>query len=272
MPIGMVTNKITSHIKIKIFIKKLIHLNFVTRFFSRLILQRFYKTYRLFSNYQRLKGTLWVEWHKDLFDTWALDKNKELYSEAANFYANFTLERKKIIQGLPISGGDSKATGGGGANEALLYFLVRLINAQTVLETGVSAGSSSRSILEALNVNGKGKLYSSDLAIHLEKNQVGVLVSEKFRKNWFLTHEGDNINLPVIFEKEKKFDLIYYDSEKTYNGKKRFHEKIINLPAPKIIVYDDIDRDSFFAECIKKFGYRYKVFGNAGIIFNSEKY
>ena len=55
------------------------------------------------------------------------------------------------------------------ANEALLYFLVRLINAKNVLETGVSAGSSSRSILEALKINGFGKLYSSDLAIYLEK-------------------------------------------------------------------------------------------------------
>ena len=268
----MGTKKISSKIRIKIFIKRIIHLNFITRFFSRLILQRFYKTYRLFSDFKRLKGTFWVEWHKELFDTWAIDKNIEYYSEAANFYTYFKLERKKIIQGLPISGGDSKATGGGGANEVLLYFLARLINAKSVLETGVSAGSSSRSILEALKVNGEGKLYSSDLAIHLEKEQVGVLVSENLRKNWYLTREGDNINLPVIFKEETKFDLVYYDSEKTYDGKKRFHDKIINLPAPKIIVYDDIDRDSFFSECVKRFGYKYKVFGNAGIIFNSDKF
>ena len=74
--------------------------------------------------------------------------------------------------------------------------------------------------------------------------------------------------MPIIFEKETKFDLIYYDSEKTYVAKKKFHEKISKLPLAKIIVFDDVDRDSFFSECVKINNYNYKVFGNAGIIFN----
>ena len=263
-------NKINSQLKLKIFLKKIFYLNFFTRFVGRILLQRFYKTYRLFTDSKRLKGTIWVEWHKELFDTWAINKNKDLYYEAANFYVKFKAERNKIIKGLPISGGNNKATGGGGANETLLYFLVRLIKAKNVLETGVSAGSSSRTILEALKINGNGKLYSSDLAIHLKKEQVGVLVSKSLHKDWFLTHEGDNQNLPIIFKKENRFDLIYYDSEKTYNGKKKFHSEILKLPTPKIIVYDDIDRDSFFSESVKFYGYKYKIFNNAGVIFNDE--
>ena len=47
--------KINLKIKIKIIIKQIIHLNFLTRFFSRIILQRYYKTFRLFSNWERLK-------------------------------------------------------------------------------------------------------------------------------------------------------------------------------------------------------------------------
>lgn len=266
----MEKKQINSKLKLKIFLKKIIHFTFLTRIFSRIALQRSYKTLRLFSNWERFKGTLWVEWHKELFETWAIKKNENLYNEASNFYQKFKAERAKIIKGLPISGGDSKASGGGGANESLLYFLVRLISAKNVLETGVSAGSSSRSILEALKINGDGKLFSSDLAIHLEKDQVGILVDKSLRDNWFLTHDGDKINLPIIFNEERKFDLVYYDSEKSYNGKKIFHSKILNLPSPKIIVYDDIDRDSFFSECVKSFGYKYKIFGNAGVIFNEE--
>ena len=265
-------NLVNLKIKLKIFLKKIIHLNFLTRIFSRLILQRSYKTLRLFTNWERFKGTLWVEWNKELFDTWAIKKDKNLYNEAANFYQKFRLERTKIIKGLPISGGVSNATGGGGANEALLYFFVRLISAKNVLETGVSAGSSSRSILESLKNNKNGKLFSSDLAIHLNKDQVGILVNKSLRNNWFLTHDGDDVNLPAIFNEEKNFDLIYYDSEKSYEGKKKFHHKILNLPAPKIIIYDDIDRDSFFSECVKSFGYKYKIFGSAGIIFFDSKY
>ena len=45
--------------------------------------------------------------------------------------------------------------------------------------------------------------------------------------------------------------------------KKIFYSEILKLPTPKIIVYDDIDRDSFFSECVKSYGYKYKVFGNA---------
>ena len=252
----------------KFFVKKLIYLNFFTRFIGRILYQRFYKTYRIFTKAKRLNGTVWVDWHKELFDSWAINKNKDIYTEAKNFYHKFEKERKKIIKGLNISGGNSKATGGGGSNETLLYFLVRLINAKNVLETGVSAGSSSRSILEALKINGDGKLFSSDLAIHLKKDQVGVLVSKAFHKNWVLTHEGDRVNLPIIFKQETKLDLIYYDSEKTYDSKKRFHIEILKLPTPKIIVYDDVDRDSFFSEIVKFYGYNYKIFGNAGVIFN----
>ena len=50
--------------------------------------------------------------------------------------------------------------------------------------------------------------------------------------------------------------------------KQKFHEKISKLPVAKIIVYDDIDRDSFFSECVKENNYKFKVFGNAGVIFN----
>ena len=264
----MEKNKLNLKNKLKIFIKKIIYFNFITRFFSRIILQRYYKTFRLFTNLERLKGTIWVEWRKQLFETWAMTKNRNLYFEAAYFYSNFSVERKKLIQGLPISNGKSGAKGGGGSNETLLYFLVRLVNAKNVLETGVSAGASSRSILEALKKNGNGKLYSSDLAIYLKREDVGVLVSKSLRDNWFLTHDGDSINLPLIFEKEKKFDLIYYDSEKSYDGKKRFHEMILKLPPPKILIFDDIDRDSFFSECVSTFGYNYKIFNNAGVIIN----
>lgn len=271
--INISENTLKLKTKIKILVKRIIHLNFITKFLGRVFLQRSYKTIRLFSNPSRLSATLWVDWHKEVFESWALKKNKDLYIEAANFYSKFVLERKEIIHGLPISGGGTKASRGGGANECLLYFLTRMINAKKALETGVSAGSSSRSILEALKINGESFiLYSSDLATVLEKDQVGILVSESLRENWFLTHNGDNENLPVIFNKETNFDIMYYDSEKSYDAKKRFHDQIMKISLPKILIYDDIDRDSFFSECVKSFGYSYKIFGNAGIIFFDHKY
>jgi hypothetical protein len=257
---------------IKNLIKNIIHLNFVFKFTSRVIFQPFYKTKRLFTDKKRFKATLWVDWKKEVFDNWALKKNKNLYIEAQNFLTSFSKEKRKIIDKLPISGSSTKAQGGGGGNEALLYFLVKMICAEKVLETGVAAGSSSRSILEAINSISVGKLYSSDLAMLLDEDKVGILVTKKFREKWFLTREGDKKNLPEIFKKEKNFDLIYYDSDKSYFAKKWFHGEILKNSLPKILIYDDIDRDFFFSECVNHFNYKYKVFGNTGIIFFNKKF
>ena len=248
---------------VRIFIKKIIHLNFITKFLARIFFQSPVKTFRLFTNFKRFKGSLWVDLNKELFDTWAIKKNKNLYIEANNFYLKFSKEKKMVKKILP-------ANRGGGGNEKLLYFLIKLINAKNVLETGVSAGSSSRTILEAFEKD--GKLYSSDLALDLDEDQVGILVSEKFRKNWFIENEGDKINIPKILKNKINFDLIYYDSDKSYCSKLWFHSEILKKISPKILIYDDIDRDSFFSECLAISKYKFKVFGNAGIIFFDNKF
>ena len=259
--------------KFKNVLKRIIFSYFLTTFLERIIFQPFYKTIRLFGNISRFRNTLWTDWHSEFFETWALNKNKNLYNESLNFYLKFNENRKKILSGLPISGGNIKTNvGGGGGNEILLYFLTRMIKAKKVLETGVSAGSSSRTILEALKDNGGGKLYSSDLATALEQSQVGILVGDSLRGNWSLFENGDLENIHKIYEEESNFDIIYYDSDKSYLSKKWFHKEILKNQLPKILVYDDIDRDSFFPECVKTYGYKFKVFGSAGVIFFSENY
>jgi len=252
---------------IKNFFKIIFFRYFVLRLIYRIFYQPSYKTFNLFTNFQRFKNTLWVEWHNKQFNTWAIKKNKIIFDQANNFYSSFYLEKKIKLKSLPISGGDKKAIEGGGGNETLLYFLTRLIGAKNVLETGVSAGASTRSILEALKLNNQGKLYSSDLATVLKKSQVGILVKEDLKKNWYLYEKGDEKNLPLIFQKEKKFDLVYYDSVKSYQAKKWFHSIIIKNINPKIIIYDDIERDNFFSECISLYNYDYQIFNNAGVIY-----
>ena len=258
--------------KLLTFSKKIIYYNFFTKFVGRILTQRLYKSISLINDNSRLKGSIWVDRHKSLFHIWAIKKNKKLYYESNNFFLKFYKEKKKKISKLPISGGISNSKSGGGGNETLLYFLVRLINAKNVLETGVSAGSSSRCILEGLAENGLGTLFSSDLATVLRKEDVGILVTNQLRKNWILYHDGDKKNLPEIFKKKILFDIVYYDSDKSYSAKKWFHNEIIKINPPKILIYDDIDRNLFFPECVKLYGYKYKVFGNVGIIFFDETF
>lgn len=248
--------------KTKILLKKIVYFNFITKFLGRICLQPIYKTFRLISNSKRFRASLWVDWHKEIVDSWMLKKNDKICLKALTISKEILIKRKEFIKQNLLP----KNTGGGG-NEALLFFLTKLINAKKVLETGVEAGASSQSILKALNSNGGGVLYSSDLAEILDEKEVGRLVSDEFRKDWFLTHKGDKKNIPLIFEKERNFDLIYYDSDKSYESKKWFYEKIKKNSLPKILIYDDIDRDNFFSETIKSFEYKYRIFGNTGVIF-----
>ena len=44
-----------------------------------------------------------------------------------------------------------------------IYFIIRCMKPETVVESGVSHGASSWNILNALHKNNKGKLYSIDL-------------------------------------------------------------------------------------------------------------
>ncbi len=251
----------------KILIKRIVYFSFITKFLGRIFIQPLYKTFRLIKNSRRFRASLWVDWHKEVVDVWMYKKNIKIFKDALNTSRGILLKRKKFINKNILP----KNTGGGG-NEALLFFLVRLINAKKVLETGVEAGASSQSILTALEYNGGGKLYSSDLAFILNEQQVGKLVSDEFHKSWFLTHKGDKENIPKIFEKEKNFDLIYYDSDKSYESKKWFYEEIKKNPLPKILVYDDVDRDSFFSEFVNYLNCKYRVFGNTGVIFFDNNY
>jgi predicted O-methyltransferase YrrM len=254
-------------LNIKILAKKIVYFNFITKFFGRIFFQPLYKTFRLIKNPKRFRASLWVDWHKEVVDIWMFKKNEKIYIDAIDTSKDILIKRKKFIKESLLP----KNTGGGG-NEALLFFLIKLINAKKVLETGVEAGASSQSMLKALSINGGSILYSSDLAFILNEEQVGRLVSDEYRNSWFLTHKGDKKNIPIIFEKEKNFDLIYYDSDKSYDSKKWFHEEIKKNPLPKILVYDDIDRDQFFSECVKSFNYKYRVFGNTGVLFFDVNY
>ena len=66
----------------------------------------------------------------------------------------------------------------------------------------------------ALSFKDRGKLYSSDLAFILKEHQVGKLVSDKYRENWFLSHKGDRKNIPLIFF---KFSSLIFSRFKIFN-------------------------------------------------------
>ena len=256
----------------KIYLKTYIYIKTILYLFYRFLRQRPIKTIRTIFSLKRLLGTIWTEANKVKIDNLinVIGKDKDLLIEAKNFEKNFLKEKKETIRNLPISGGLKGSTGGGGGNEYILYYIIRYLRPNIVLESGVSAGASSRAILQALEINNKGKLFSSDLPLHLDKKDIGILVPNELRHRWKLFDRGDDINLPIILNQVKEIDIVYYDSEKSYKGKQIFFEKILANFEPKIIVVDDIDRDYWFKDFVKKKNNNYLVVGNMGIILTKQ--
>jgi predicted O-methyltransferase YrrM len=148
---------------------------------------------------------------------------------------------------------------GGGGNYILLYFLVRKLKPNIVVETSVAAGWSSLAILRAFTKNKKGKLYSSDFPYFRLKSPeqyVGFLAKNEINKiNWYLDIRGDDLAIPEIVKKieDNTIDLIHYDSDKSFSGR----NKVFNALIPKtnqntIVIFDDIQDNLYFKNLVNK--------------------
>lgn len=192
---------------------------------------------------ERAEVLKWCQSVAEPYAVWAERASPELWSEASKFGEDLTA---RATRELP----NAKTRFGGGGAYALLYFMVRLRRPTVVVETGVAAGWSSTAILAALEANGHGELWSSDLPYFRQGAQVGeigVLVPEELKGRWHLYIEGDRINLPQIVDKVPSIDLFHYDSDKTKAGR----DFALSIVGPRLsddatVLFDDIlDNDHF---------------------------
>ena len=165
---------------------------------------------------------------------------------------------------LELSGVDIDL--GGGGNYLLLYFLVRKFKPSNVVETGVAAGWTSLAILQALNKNGKGKLYSSDFPYFRLDNPeqyIGILVKDhNLKARWHLDTNGDELNLPRIntLLGDEKIDLFHYDSDKSYSGRDFAFNALKNkFKYNCIIIYDDIQDNFHFKDMVEEANLKYTI-------------
>ena len=78
------------------------------------------------------------------------------------------------------------------------------------------------------------------------------MIPNYLKYRWKLFEKGDKVNLPEILDQVNNIDIVYYDSEKSYQGKKNFMETIFAKFNPEIIIIDDIDRDYWFRDFVKQ--------------------
>lgn len=185
----------------------------------------------------------WLDEHAITADELARRYDAKLWDESAAFDVEFRRHAQDVLADIPHDLG-------GGGDHRFLYWLTRYLEPEVIVETGVAAGWSSRAFLLALQRNGKGHLYSSDLPYFRIPNPerfVGALVEPALRRRWTLELEGDAVNLPRILGQVPKVDLFHYDSDKMRSGREYAVAAIRKkLASGGIIVMDDIHNDDWF--------------------------
>lgn len=144
---------------------------------------------------------------------------------------------------------------GGAGSLSVIYYINEFANAQKSIETGVAYGWSSFAALASL-VHRNGTLYSSDMPYILQNQSedfVGCVIPEKYKNNWDLYRFADKESLPKIFSKAESFDVVHYDSDKTYDGRLWAYNLLWNkLRTGGVFMSDDVGDNAAFKDYCEK--------------------
>ncbi len=165
------------------------------------------------NNYNDIKNN--VELHQHL---------EEGYRELDNYVNNTNLDELRYSNKTPSGrlGRDTQSTAG-----HFLYLIIRSLKPDTVVETGVASGESSTFMLQAMEDNKKGKLFSIDLppSVDQSKRKIifanykssGWIIPENLKDRWEL-HGGDSADLLLpLLQKLGTIDGFFHDSLHTYD-------------------------------------------------------
>jgi Methyltransferase domain len=125
-----------------------------------------------------------------------------------------------------------------------IWCLVRCLRPKHVVETGVAHGLSSRFILEALERNGDGHLWSIDRP-PMEPEwaaQIGIAVDGRFQHRWSYILGSSRRRLPSLLRQLGEIDLFVHDSlHSERNVRFEMDRAWAALRPGGAIVVDDID-------------------------------
>jgi predicted O-methyltransferase YrrM len=130
-----------------------------------------------------------------------------------------------------------------------IWCTARHLRPSNVVETGVAHGVTSRFILEALERNGKGRLWSIDRApIEAEwQSQIGIAVAERLKHRWTYIRGSSRARLPRLLSKLGEIDLFVHDSlHSERNVRFEMDRAWAALRTGGAIVVDDIDVNQGF--------------------------
>lgn len=132
--------------------------------------------------------------------------------------------------------------------------LVRCIRPLTVVETGVARGLTTSIVLQALEVNGVGNLFSVDLPPSIDRwrftDQTAAAVPDGLKRRWTLVRGSSRRRLPGLLDALGSIDLFIHDSlHSQRNMSFELAEAWRALRPGGFLLADDVHRNSAFVQC-----------------------
>jgi hypothetical protein len=147
-----------------------------------------------------------------------------------------------------------------------IWCLIRHIRPKKVVETGVAHGVTSRCILEALERNGEGHLWSIDLPPidRFWRMQVGAAVGDRFADRWTYVKGSSRRRLPELLASLGEIDLFVHDSlHSERNVRFELDRAWAALRAGGAAVVDDVDSNWGFRSFTQSFTDQQSLIGEA---------
>jgi predicted O-methyltransferase YrrM len=141
------------------------------------------------------------------------------------------------------------------AQAEAIWCLVAHLRPAVVIETGVAHGLTSRVVLEGLQRNGTGHLWSVDLpavdpALHRE---IGIAVPAELRSHWTLLKGTSRRRLPELVRGLQQVDLFLHDSLHTARNTYFELDTVWPvLPPGGVAMADDIHRNLGFSRFVEE--------------------
>ena len=130
-----------------------------------------------------------------------------------------------------------------------VWCLVRHLAPNHVIETGVAHGLSSRIILEALERNGRGHLWSIDLPPleRVWRSQAIMAVGTRFADRWSYLMGSSRRLLPDLLSRLGQIDLFIHDSlHSERNVRFEMERASVAIRPGGALVVDDVDVNDAF--------------------------
>ena len=180
------------------------------------------------------------DWTNELFAQ-ILNASEEEVALARAEYTRYRIAFEERILSPRKQFFDSIFDLGSGMSE-FVYTAIKVKKPDKVVETGVAAGVSTNTMLDALHSNANGTLVSVDIT-----NQVGELIDDSLKTRWLLKilpEIGREKSFAKYLSENTDASLFLHDSDHSSSWQiKEFSLVVRKLPNIDLMLFDDVGQE-----------------------------